>query len=485
MAKIKTQYVCQSCSFSTPKWLGRCPDCGAWSSFVEEVRREEVAPKAGSLSAFRAERQSAVSGAVRLGEEAQNKETSASSGRLDTTIGELNRVLGGGLVEDSFVLIGGDPGIGKSTLLLQVANGLASHKVLYASGEESISQVRSRAHRLGVSDEKDIYLMSETRLEKVLDAVEDLRPSVLIVDSLQTFLCSHLESAPGSVSQVREIASRLMTVAKSSKVAVFLVGHVTKEGSIAGPKVVEHMVDTVLYFEGDTSENYRLLRSVKNRFGSAQELGVFEMDADGLKEVKNPSALFLGDRREFVEGIAVGATLEGTRPLLVEIQALVAESHLNMPRRTSVGFEYNRMQLLCAVLERHLRLPLGGYDVYLNVSGGLRLTEPATDLAAVAAILSSMANKPIEGRTAFVGEVSLTGEIRRVNQLELRVEEAQKLGFERIIVPAASADRIRKRSKIQVIPVARVQELDPVLELRLSSVSRKSKSRESRFEASF
>jgi DNA repair protein RadA/Sms len=361
----------------------------------------------------------------------------------------LDRVLGGGLVPDSFVLLGGDPGIGKSTLLLQMSKGLIEvHpqiKIFYVSGEESIDQIRGRAYRLGIRGKGNIFLAAETQLEKVFSSVKEIQPHVLMMDSLQTFSTGFIQSAPGSVSQVREVAARLMTLAKTAGIAVWLVGHVTKEGSIAGPKTVEHMVDTVLYFEGEGGQSYRLLRTVKNRFGSTRELGVFEMDGEGLREVTNPSALFLCERKESLAGTAVAAPLEGSRPLLVELQALVTPSGLAVPRRTSVGLDSSRVSLLAAILEKHLKVSLAEQDLFFNVAGGLRLSEPACDLAAAAAIWSSAEERPLPLQWVLIGELGLTGEVRRVAQTDLRLEEARRLGFKRILLPENTPQTVLKK----------------------------------------
>lgn len=471
--KIRTQYVCQNCGQQSAKWLGRCPACEAWNSFEEE-KPETHAAAAGSLSSVRDEfktfRDSAPGSAGRgsttvaleeIGEVSRKK-------RLATGMQELDRTLGGGMVPDAFTLLGGDPGIGKSTLLLQLAKGLIEHhedlKILYVSGEESLDQIASRAKRLGVEGKGRIFLAAETQLERVFADVHELKPHVLFMDSLQTFTSNYSQSAPGSVSQVREITSRLMMLAKSAGVAVWLVGHVTKEGSIAGPKTVEHMVDTVLYFEGEGGQSYRLLRTVKNRFGSTNELGVFEMDTEGLKEVKNPSSLFLSERKESVSGTAVAASLEGSRPLLIELQALLVPSGLAMPRRTAVGLDHSRLSLLAAILERHMGLQLTQKDLFFNVSGGMKLNEPATDLAAAAAIWSSSEGVSIPGNWMFVGELALTGEVRRVPQMEVRIQEAKKLGFGTVVVPANSPKKaLDAKLGLQIIPIDRIRDLAKVL----------------------
>jgi DNA repair protein RadA/Sms len=393
-----------------------------------------------------------------------DRASDAPKERLSTGISELDRALGGGLVRDSFTLLGGDPGIGKSTLLLQMARGLiASHekvKILYVSGEESVDQIRSRAKRLGVEGRSRVFLAAETQLEKALAAAKELKPDVLVIDSLQTFSSAYLQSAPGSVSQVREVTQQLMSVAKGDGMSVWIVGHVTKDGNIAGPKAVEHMVDTVLYFEGEGGQNYRLLRTVKNRFGSTHELGVFEMDGEGLREVSNPSSLFLSERSRPAAGTAVTASLEGTRPLLVELQALVAPTALALPRRTSVGMDSSRISLLAAILERHMGLKLAEKDLFFNVAGGLRLSEPACDLAAAAAIWSSLEDIAFKTDWIFIGELGLTGEVRRVSQVDVRLNEAKKLGFKCAVVPQSTPKQILdKVTGIKIITLERIHEL--------------------------
>lgn len=467
--KIKTHYCCQNCGYSTAKWLGRCPGCEEWSTLVEEVdstRSPRTENPLGELSKqppwvpLEAPPLKAPDDNSAGGDSAASPQHLK---RLATGMAELDRVLGTGLVPDSFVLLGGDPGIGKSTLLLQMAKGLREKqkdlRILYVSGEESIDQIRGRAHRLGVIGEGHIFLAAETQLERVFSVIQEVKPQVIIMDSLQTFSSNALESAPGSVSQVREVTLRLMALAKSTGVAIWLVGHVTKDGNIAGPKAVEHMVDTVLYFEAEVGQAYRLLRTVKNRFGSTRELGVFEMEGEGLREVPNPSSLFLSERKEAVPGTAVSASLEGSRPFLVELQALVAPSGLAVPRRTSVGLDSSRVALLAAILEKHMKLPLAVHDLFFNVAGGLRLAEPACDLAAVAAIWSSYAERALPTDWMWIGEVGLTGEVRRVSQPELRIEEAKKLGFKAVVVPAGVTERIRNIAGIRLISISRVDEL--------------------------
>lgn len=465
--KVKTQYVCQSCGYTASKWLGRCTGCEGWNTLVEE-RTTPSSSREAALEAAGLHGTLLSSGReqwVPLDPEGDDAdETSYRGGkaqaRVHTGIGELDRVLGGGLVPDSFVLLGGDPGIGKSTLLLQMARGLDKDlRILYVSGEESVDQIRGRAHRMGVEGKGRIFLAAETLLENVFATIKELKPHIVLMDSLQTFSSGMLESAPGSVSQVREVATRLMGLAKSSGICIWLVGHVTKDGNIAGPKVVEHMVDTVLYFEAEAGQSYRLLRTVKNRFGSSRELGVFEMDGEGLREVPNPSMLFLAERKEPVAGTAVSASLEGTRPILAELQALVAPTTLSMPRRTSVGMDGSRVSLIAAILERHMSLSLGQYDLFFNVAGGLRLSEPACDLAAAAAIWSSAMDKAIPNGWLFIGELGLTGEVRRVSQLDARIEEAKKLGFKTVVVPKTSVEKLEKYSGLKIIPLQRVEEL--------------------------
>jgi DNA repair protein RadA/Sms len=459
--KTKTQYTCQSCGHMNPKWLGRCPECGAWNSYVEE---KVTTAKESSISAVRESFQGGQAGTsawVRLGDEP--KDAPSQRHRRSTGSTELDRVLGGGLVRDGFVLIGGDPGIGKSTLLLQVADGLlkngALSSVLYVSGEESIEQIQARARRLRIENTDRVFLAAETQFEKALALVKELKPELLIMDSLQTFSTGFVESAPGTVSQVREVTSRLMNLAKSAGIAVWLVGHVTKDGAIAGPKIVEHLVDTVLYFEGDSGQTMRLLRTVKNRFGNTNELGVFEMTSDGLVDVANPSSLFLSERTEQAMGTAIVATLEGSRPLLVELQALCVPSPFATPRRTSVGIDSQKLGILTAVLEKHVGATLLNQDLFFNVAGGLRLTEPACDLASMAAIFSAIRERPVPSSRVFLGEVGLTGEVRKVSQIEIRVEEAKKLGFKEIVLPASQLDRVKKIKGIELVPISHVSRL--------------------------
>jgi DNA repair protein RadA/Sms len=450
MAKgVGTVYVCQNCGKQSPKSLGRCPACGEWNTFVEE--RARAAPKGaaacGSLHAREVK-------PVAFADIESQDDVRVSSG-----ITEFDRVLGGGIVPGSLVLIGGDPGIGKSTLLLEVADKLSAGgaRVLYISGEESERQIKMRGERLGVGAE-NLYLLSETNLENIFAEIEREEPGAVIVDSIQTVFSSQIESAPGSVSQVREVAGRFLTLAKTRGVPVFLIGHVTKEGSIAGPKALEHIVDTVLYFEGDRHHNHRIVRATKNRFGAANELGVFEMTSAGLVPVANPSEIFLQERPENAAGSVVTACMEGTRPVLVEIQALVANSKYNYPLRTAQGFNANRINLLLAVLEKRLELPLLNNDVFVNVAGGLDIDEPAADLGVVAALVSSYKNRPLDGKTAVFGEVGLTGEVRGAMQAQVRAREAQTLGFKKLVMPASNAEGLQRLLGLRVVGVRSVEE---------------------------
>jgi DNA repair protein RadA/Sms len=428
MAKPKKEFVCQQCGFSNSKWLGKCPNCQQWETFILEERSEE----SGSSD------QKPV-GSVFF-HDLDQIQPAERAHRLSTGIAELDRVLGGGLVSDSFVLLGGDPGIGKSTILLQLAKGLIQKhdlRILYVSGEESASQIQSRALRLGLKSDGHIFLSSLTDLDQCIECIRQCDPDLVMMDSLQTFCSQAIGSSPGSVSQVREIAHRLMFIAKSQHICVWLVGHVTKEGSIAGPKMVEHMVDTVLYFEGESSQSYRLLRAVKNRFGSARELGVFDMTEKGLLEVSNPSSFFLSERKSAAAGTAICCLMEGTRALLVECQALLVRTYLSIARRTAVGIDPVRVTMLCAILEKHLSLNLAECDLFFNIAGGLKIHDPACDLAVSVAIWSSLMNEPIPLDWVFIGELGLTSEVRRVTQLEARIDEASRLGFKKICIPAS------------------------------------------------
>jgi DNA repair protein RadA/Sms len=448
VAKVKVEYACTACGASSPKWVGKCPGCGEWNTLVEEVSTPGPKYRGGAAADF------PVSRPVRLTEVA---ETAAARTRCG--IGEFDRVMGGGVVSASATLLGGDPGIGKSTILLQVARGLVRQglAVLYVSGEESEAQVKLRAARLGVT-EADIYLMSETSLERILSAAGELVPAATIVDSIQTVFSSDLPGAPGSVGQVRECAARLVFFGKKAGVSMFLVGHVTKEGAIAGPRVLEHIVDTVLYFEGEKGHPYRILKAVKNRYGSTNEIGVFEMRAEGLAEVADPSGMFLSDRSGDTSGTLVFPAIEGTRPLLVEVQALVSQSYLAMPRRTTLGVDFNRVVLLCAILERKAGVALYNQDVFVNVAGGIRIDEPAADLALCCAMAGSFKDRVVPPGTAVFGEVGLGGEVRAVPMAEMRLNEAAKMGFTRAVLPASNAERLGARFPLELLPVRHVKE---------------------------
>jgi DNA repair protein RadA/Sms len=433
MTKPKTVFACQNCGYQSPKWLGKCPDCASWNSFVEE----QVSPSADrSPQALTIAEQNLPPQPIR-------SIVTSEEGRLKTGIGEFDRVLGGGLVVGTVVLIGGDPGIGKSTLLLQALDRLArtGAGVLYVSGEESLRQIKLRANRVDVAAQT-LFVLAENSLEKILEEIKRLRPRVVVIDSIQTLFSLQLQSAPGSIGQVRESAGRLMVLSKSANVSTFLIGHVTKEGAIAGPRVLEHIVDTVLYFEGDRGHPYRILRAVKNRFGSTNEIGVFEMKDGGLEEVANPSELFLAERPIDVPGSVVISSLEGTRPILVELQALVTPSSYGMPRRTAIGVDPNRVSLLVAVLEKKVGMTLANQDIFVNVAGGVRVEEPAVDLGVVSAVASSFLDKPIPAKTMVIGEVGLAGEVRGIHQAEIRLREAAKLGFRRCLLPETNRSRL-------------------------------------------
>ncbi len=449
MAKAKSVFFCKECGAESPKWMGQCPACKAWDSMVEEP----VAPKAKGMKLPTAGT-AKKSVPEKLSEIKSHEDT-----RIITGVEELDRVLGGGIVDSSLVLVGGDPGIGKSTLLLQVCRILAAMKidVLYISGEESVRQIKMRADRLGKFD-GDPEILSENNLDNIEELIVEKRPRVVVIDSIQTMFREDIAASPGSVSQVRETTGSLLRLAKGYGVTIFIVGHVTKEGVVAGPRVLEHMVDTVLYFEGDNSSDYRVLRAVKNRFGSTNEVGVFEMRQDGLREVKNPSEYMLAGTPVGEPGSVITATIEGTRPIMLEIQALCCQTSLNIPRRTSVGIDYNRVNLLMAVLEKKMGLKLSFCDAYVNVAGGMKVNEPALDIAIVMAILSSYTNKPLGEKTICFGEVGLTGEIRGVSQAEQRVAEAKQLGFEHIILPKVNMKTV-KDCGLKLTGVGHVTEL--------------------------
>jgi DNA repair protein RadA/Sms len=443
--KPQFQFVCQNCGNSSPRWLGKCPACGEWNSYIEEkIEREK-------RSIGKALRKSSPTSITQI--ESEKEE------RIPTGIGELDRVLGGGFVPGSVVLVGGDPGIGKSTLALQMLNniGISKMSVLYVTGEESPEQVKMRAQRIGVGSDR-LFVFAETSVENILEEIGKLSPKVAVIDSIQTIHTEDFPSVAGSVGQIRECTAKLMQYAKTNGTAIFLVGHVTKEGTIAGPKVLEHLVDTVLYFEGGREHPYRILRAVKNRFGSTNEIGVFEMQDSGLQEVRNPSEIFLSERPKGVSGSVVTPSLEGTRPILVEIQALVSPCNFGVPRRTTIGLDYNRVSLLVAVLEKRAGLHILGQDIFMNVAGGVRVEEPAIDLGISMALVSSFLNKPIEPDVVVFGEVGLAGEIRGVSQVELRLKEAEKLGFRKCVLPRINLDRLRSsESPISLVGVGSIE----------------------------
>ena len=446
MAKTKkTIYFCQNCGFESSKWMGQCPACKEWNTFAEEIvdKRELKGRKEVK------DVQTTILKAI----------TSSSEERVSTHMEELDRVLGGGIVKGSLVLVGGDPGIGKSTLLLQVCKNLSGEdlNLLYISGEESLQQIKIRADRMGEFSDR-LALLCETNLDLIKSVIEREKPDIVVIDSIQTMFNEQVSSAPGSVSQVRESTSILMQIAKGLGITVFVVGHVTKEGVVAGPRVLEHMVDTVLYLEGERYFSYRILRGVKNRFGSTNEIGVFNMTDSGLKEVTNPSEFMLDGRPEGASGSVVACSMEGTRPILIEIQALVSRSAFGMPRRTSVGVDYNRVNLLMAVLEKRLHIPLGDYDAYVNIAGGVRMNEPAIDLGLVLAIYSSFKDIIIEESTICFGEVGLSGEVRSVNMIEQRINEAQKLGFKKVILPRVSMKNLEGKFDIELIGVDNIKD---------------------------
>jgi len=447
MAKAKTQYVCQSCGAASPKWVGQCPDCGGWNTLTETVAAPAARPRAGGMAG-------AATGRIQKLDEVQLQEEP----RVHTGLGEMDRVLGGGVVPGAVILIGGDPGIGKSTLLLQMLAEVQERlPTLYVTGEESLTQVHLRAKRLGLT-RLDLPVLAETGVEQIVAQLQVMKPGLVVIDSIQTLYTESLDSAPGSVSQLRECAAQLVRYAKSSQTAVVLVGHVTKEGAIAGPRVLEHMVDTVLYFEHDPGSRFRIIRAVKNRFGAVNELGVFAMTDGGLKEVSNPSALFLSRHGGPVPGSIITVTRQGSRPMLVEVQALVDQSTIGNPRRVTLGLEGNRLNMLLAVLHRHGGISLGDQDVFANVVGGMRIQETAADLPLLLAALSSFRNRPVPNDWIVFGEIGLAGEVRPVAGGEERMIEAAKQGFKRAIVPEANKPRRGAKLDIEVVAVSRLDE---------------------------
>lgn len=449
MSKIHSKYVCQKCAYESPRWVGKCSNCGEWNSFVEELAQKVVARKTMKNSSVKGTPLDEVD--------------SVEDERMTTSISEFDRVLGGGIVRGSVILLGGDPGVGKSTLMMQLAARMRESVVLYVSGEESARQIKLRAERLKVSMERSFLVLAETNVDVISEVIERSPPDLIILDSIQTMYRPQFESSPGSVAQVRESTALFTRIAKDKSIPIFLIGHVTKEGVIAGPKVIEHMVDTVLQFEGERHYAYRILRAIKNRFGSTNEIGVFEMRDSGLEEVKNPSEVFLSERSFGASGSTVVASIEGTRPILIEVQALVTSTSYGMPQRNTTGFDYRRLGLLVAVLEKRLGMALGQHDVFVNIAGGVRVDEPAVDLGIASSIISSLRDVPIDSQTVAVGEIGLGGEVRTVSQIEKRVSEAAKLGFERIIVPKNNLKGLVRSNGVEVIGVERIEDAVKVL----------------------
>lgn len=446
VAKEKQVFYCKECGYEAAKWQGQCPACRAWNTFVEETVRTGAGTGKGM-------RRDAVSpmGIMQV--------TTADESRITTGMRELDRVLGGGIVRGSLVLVGGDPGIGKSTILLQMCRNLVHRdvEVLYVSGEESLSQIKMRAERIGAFD-KDLLLLCDNDMDNISEVITKGKAGVVIIDSIQTMVVEEVGSAPGTVTQVREVTARLMQLAKQQNIAVFIVGHVTKEGNVAGPRTLEHMVDSVLYFEGDRNNGFRILRGVKNRFGSTNEIGVFTMTEKGLEEVDNPSQVMLNGRPQNVSGSVVVSSMEGTRPILVELQALVCQTNFNMPRRTSVGIDYNRVNLILAVMEKRLGMNLWGFDAYVNIAGGMRINDPAVDLGVAFAVESSMNNKIVPSDIVIIGEIGLAGEIRGVTNVLQRVKEADKMGFQTCIIPKSNYDKVMEKLDIKVVGVSSLAE---------------------------
>lgn len=439
MAKIKTKYVCQSCGYETAKWLGKCPECTKWNTFVEEIDQ-----KSTKKEVFIIDKSSSKPVSI-------NSIESKEEERFTTDINELDRVLGGGIVKGSLVLVGGDPGIGKSTLLIQVSSNVANlgKTVLYITGEESESQIKMRAKRLGINSE-NLYIFAENNLSIIESYLESVNPELIILDSIQTVFSPEISSAPGTVSQIKEGTSKFMKISKKMGISTFIVGHVTKEGSLAGPKLLEHMVDTVLYFEGERYNTYRLVRAVKNRFGSTNELGVFEMRDLGLVELDNPSKILISEKPKDVAGSVIISTVEGTRPMLLELQALVSPTSFGIPKRTSTGVDYNRVGMLLAVLEKRVGLQIQNQDVYINIVGGIKINEPSIDLGIAISVASSFRNIPIDEDIAVTGEVGLTGEVRAVSFIEKRIAECKKLGFKKIVVPRSNYDVVKETKGIEI-----------------------------------
>lgn len=454
MAKTKTNFFCQSCGHQSPKWLGKCPSCEAWNSFTEEIVQKEVHSK----SWVTGDKQAKAPQPVKLNDIEQHNEV-----RIDTGDNELNRILGGGLVPGSLILLGGEPGIGKSTLMLQIAAKTTRLKVLYVSGEESEQQIKMRAERIGIGNES-CYVLAETGTQRIFQHIAHIKPQLVVIDSIQTLQTDTIESSPGSVSQIRECTAELLRFAKETATPVLLIGHITKDGQIAGPKVLEHMVDVVLQFEGDRNHLYRIVRSVKNRFGSTAEMGIYEMAGEGLREVLNPSQVLLSQLEEPFSGIAISATMEGARPMLIESQALVSTAVYGTPQRSGTGFDLRRLNMLLAVIEKRCGFKLGQKDVFLNITGGIRTEDPAVDLAVICAILSSDLDMPIPMKTCFSAEVGLSGEIRPVSRIEQRIAEADRMGFSQILVSEYSTKGLKTdKFGIRVIPVKKIEEAFRIL----------------------
>ncbi|MBS5788638.1 MAG: DNA repair protein RadA [Clostridioides difficile] len=447
MAKIKTKYVCQNCGYETAKWLGKCPECTKWNTFVEEIDDKSV-----KKETFIVDKSSSKPVTI-------NSIRSKGEERFSTRINELDRVLGGGVVKGSLVLVGGDPGIGKSTMLIQVSSNVAESgkKVLYITGEESESQIKMRAQRLGINS-NNLYIFAENNLSLIEAQLDKIDPEMIILDSIQTVYNPEIASAPGTVSQIKEGTSKFMKIAKKMGISTFLVGHVTKEGSLAGPKLLEHMVDTVLYFEGERYNTYRLVRAVKNRFGSTNELGVFEMRDTGLEELENPSKVLISEKPKDVSGSVIISTVEGTRPMLIELQALVSPTSFGIPKRTSTGVDYNRVAMLLAVLEKRVGLQIQNQDVYLNIVGGIKINEPSIDLGIAIAVASSFKNIAIDENIAVTGEVGLTGEIRAVSFIEKRIAECKKLGFKQIVIPKSNYELVKDTKGIKILPAENLRQ---------------------------
>ena len=450
MAKTKTTFFCQNCGNQSPKWVGKCPACGEWNTYAEEIiQKESTKANIPLLTKTRENSRPKLIREIEIN----------SENRIDTKNQELNRVLGGGMVPGSLVLIGGEPGIGKSTLMLQVALQMNTQRILYVTGEESGQQIKMRAERVKLTGDH-FYILTETSTQSIFNQIEKTEPDVLIIDSIQTLHTDHIESSAGSISQIRECAAELQKYSKLTQTPVFLIGHITKDGHLAGPKILEHMVDTVLQFEGDRNHGYRILRSTKNRFGSTSELGIYEMQSTGLREVPNPSEILISQRDEDVSGVTIASTIEGIRPMLIEIQALVSSAAFGTPQRSSTGFDLRRLNMLLAVLEKRSGFRLGAKDVFLNIAGGIKVDDPALDLAVVSAVLSSSEDIPIEQKICFAAEVGLSGEIRPVNRIDQRILEAEKLGFEQIFVSKYNLKGLDiKKPKITITPVGKIEDV--------------------------